>query len=479
MSIRIRSLESKPVAVAQEAVEALRAGIRGAVALNGEPGYEEARTVWNAMVDRKPGLVVRALGAADVCAAIDFAREHGLLVSIRSGGHQIAGHSVAEGALLLDLSLMKSVRVDAATRTAWVEPGATLGDVDKETAASDLVLPTGINSTTGIAGLTLGGGFGWLTRKHGMTLDNLKSADVVTANGKRLRASETENPDLFWAIRGGGGNFGVVTAFEFTLHPMRREILAGLIVHPFAEAGRLYRAYREIAPRLPEEMAVWTVCRKAPPLPFLPAEWHGREIFVFAVCYADDPAKGEKALAELRALGKPIADVVGPSAFAGWQTAFDPLLAAGSRNYWKSHDFANLPDDLIDTLARALEDSPAPDCEIFIAQVGGAMARVAPGATAYPQRAAHFIMNVHTRWADKAKDDACRTWARDVFNRTAAFSMGTAYINFMPEDETDRVNGVYGGNLRRLQEVKAKYDPGNLFRVNHNVEPAKAMVAAQ
>lgn len=479
MTVHIRSLELKPVAVSDDAVEALRARLRGTVALAGEPGYDEARTVWNAMVDRKPGLVVRARGAADVAAAVDFARDNGLLLSVRSGGHQIAGHAVAEGAVLLDLSPMRSVRVDAAARTAWVEPGATLGDVDRETAANGLVLPTGINSTTGIAGLTLGGGFGWLTRKHGMTLDNLISADVVTADGRRLRASETENPDLFWAIRGGGGNFGVVTGFEFALHPMRGEILAGLIVHPFAEAPRLYRAYRDLAPRLPEELAVWTVCRKAPPLPFLPEAWHGREIFVFAVCHTGDPAEGEKALAEVRALGKPIADVVGPATFAGWQTAFDPLLAPGMRNYWKSHDFAELPDALIDTLVTAFDDSPAPDCEIFIAQVGGAMARIAAEATAYPQRAAHFIMNIHTRWNDPARDGACRAWARDLFERTAAHSMGTAYINFMPEDEAERVGGAYGGNLARLREVKARYDPGNLFRVNHNVSPARAMVAAQ
>ena len=479
MTVHIRSLELKPVAVSDDAVEALRARLRGTVALAGEPGYDEARTVWNAMVDRKPGLVVRARGAADVAAAVDFARDNGLLLSVRSGGHQIAGHAVAEGAVLLDLSPMRSVRVDAAARTAWVEPGATLGDVDRETAANGLVLPTGINSTTGIAGLTLGGGFGWLTRKHGMTLDNLISADVVTADGRRLRASKSENPDLFWAIRGGGGNFGVVTGFEFALHPMRGEILAGLIVHPFAEAPRLYRAYREIAPRLPEDLALWTVCRKAPPLPFLPEEWHGSEVFVFAVCHTGDPAEGEKALAEVRALGKPIADVVGPATFAGWQTAFDPLLAPGMRNYWKSHDFAELPDALIDTLVTAFDDSPAPDCEIFIAQVGGAMARVAAEATAYPQRAAHFIMNIHTRWADAAGDGACRAWARDLFERTAAHSMGTAYINFMPEDEAERVGGAYGGNLARLREVKARYDPGNLFRVNHNVSPARAMVAAQ
>jgi FAD/FMN-containing dehydrogenase len=479
MTVQVLSLESKPVNLQDDAVEALRGRLRGKLVLKGEPGYDDARTVWNAMVDRKPGLVVRALGASDVCAAVSFARENNLLISVRSGGHQIAGHAIAEGALLLDLSLMRSVRVDAAARTAWIEPGATLGDVDRETAASDLVLPTGINSTTGIAGLTLGGGFGWLTRKYGMTLDNLKSADVVTADGTRCRASESENPDLFWAIRGGGGNFGVVTSFEFHLHPMGKEVLSGLIVHPFAEAKRLLRAYRELAPRLPEELAVWTVARKAPPLPFLPAEWHGREIFIFAVCYAGNPAEGEKAVSELRALGKPIADVVGPAPFTAWQAAFDPLLTAGSRNYWKSSDFADLPDGLIDILAAALDNSPSPDCEIFIANVGGAMARVRADATAYPQRAAHYIMNIHTRWTDAALDNKCRTWAREVFDQTGRFSMGTAYINFMPEDEADRVNGVYSGNLKRLQEIKAKYDPANLFRMNHNIAPARVLEPAR
>ncbi len=479
MTVQIRNLDSKTKSLSEEAVSELQGKLRGTLAGPGEPGYDEARTIWNAMVDRKPALAIRALGAADVAAAIDFARENRLSMAVRSGGHQIAGHAVAEGALLLDLSQMRSVRVDPAAKTAWVEPGATLGDLDKETAGYGLAVPVGVNSTTGIAGLTLGGGFGWLTRKYGMTIDNLISADIVTADGKRRRASATENADLFWAIRGGGGNFGVVTAFEFRLQPVGPEVLAGLVVHPFAEAGKLLREYRRLIPDLPEDLTVWTVFRKAPPLPFLPEEWHGREVFVFAVCYAGDIKKGEKALAELRGLGKPIADIVGPMPFAGWQTAFDPLLTPGMRNYWKSHDFIEISDGLIDVLTGALDDSPSPDCEIFLAQVGGAMARVGADATAYPQRASHFIMNIHTRWEEARQDAECKAWARKVFDGTAPFAAGSVYINFMPDDEADRVAGAYGDNMARLSEIKAKYDPHNLFRLNHNIAPDQHRAAAE
>ena len=479
MTVSLAGLDGSRHDADDAAVDHLRDNVSGAVVMEGGQGYDEARTLWNAMVDRKPGLVIRAANSADIQAAVNFARDNGFLMAIRSGGHQIAGHAVAEGAILLDLSQMKDVEVNASARTARVAPGATLADVDAATQAHGLAVPTGINSTTGIAGLTLGGGFGWITRKFGMTIDNLISAEIVTADGKLRQASASENPDLFWAIRGGGGNFGVVSSFEFRLHPVGPEVLSGLIVHPIADAASLLKEYRRITDTAPDELTVWSVMRKAPPLPFLPEEWHGKEVLVFAACYSGDMAEGEAAMAELRELGKPIADVIGPHPFAGWQMAFDPLLTPGARNYWKSHDFTALNDAAIAVILDGIGKSPDDECEVFIAHVGGAMARVPAGDTAYPQRNAHFIMNVHTRWRDAAKDDACKAWARALFDAAAPHSTGSAYVNFMPDDEIDRIGGVYGGNMHRLAEIKGKYDPGNLFRLNHNIAPVGAAVAAQ
>ena len=423
------------------------------------------------MIDRRPSAVVRCRGASDVMRAVRLARDNGLLVAVRGGGHNISGNAVCEGGLLIDLSPMRSVRVDPKKRTARVEPGVTLGEFDKEAQAFGLATPLGINSTTGVAGLTLGGGFGWLSRKFGFTVDNLISADVVTADGALVQASAVENPDLFWAIRGGGGNFGVVTSFEFKLHPVGPDLASGLIVHPFARARELLAGYREVAAAAPDELTVWVVLRKAPPLPFLPAEVHGKEILVFAVCYAGEPAKAEKALAPLRALGEPIADVIGVQPYAAWQTAFDPLLTPGAFNYWKSHNFTALSDGLLDTLVDYVGTLPTEECEIFIGQVGGASNRIAADATAYPHRDANFVMNVHTRWRERGDEQAAIKWAREFFAATAPHATGGVYVNFMPEDETERVAGAYGGNYARLAALKAKYDPDNLFRLNQNVRP--------
>jgi FAD/FMN-containing dehydrogenase len=459
-------------AIAEDTLQALRASLRGSVCLPDEPGYHEARTLWNAMIDRRPGAVVRCAGAADVIRAVRFARDHDLLLAVRSGGHNIAGNAVCDGGLTIDLSPMRSVRVDPARRTARVEPGATLAEFDKEAQAFGLATPVGINSTTGIAGLTLGGGFGWISRKYGLSVDNLLAADVVTAEGELLRASETENPDLFWALRGGSGNFGVVTSFEFRLHPVGPEVLSGLIVHPYSEARRLFDGYRRFVAEAPDELTAWVVLRKAPPLPFLPEDWHGKEVMVLALCYAGDMAAGEKAVAPLRALGKPIADVVSPHPFVGWQAAFDPLLTPGARNYWKSHDFARISDAAVDAIVEYAGRLPTPECEIFVAHMGGAMNRVAADATAYPHRDAEFVMNVHTRWREPGQDAECVQWAREFFDQTAPHATGGVYVNFMPEDETDRTQGAYGANFGRLAAIKAKYDPGNLFRMNQNIRPA-------
>jgi FAD/FMN-containing dehydrogenase len=469
--LTVRTLDLANKTISSDTVAALRSKLRGTVALPGEDGYEAARSIWNAMIDRRPGLAVRCLGAADVVNAVKLARDQKLLVSVRSGGHNIAGNAVCDGGLLIDLSLMKSVRVDPASRTARVEPGATLADFDKEAQGFALATPLGINSTTGVAGLTLGGGFGWTTRKFGLTVDNLISADVVTADAKLLRASDKENQDLFWALRGGGGNFGVVTSFEFKLHPLGPEVLSGLIVHPLERARELLPEFRRIANEAPDELTTWVVMRKAPPLPFLPTEWHGKEVLIFAACYSGDLKEGEKAIKALRALGKPIVDVISPHPFAGWQAAFDPLLTPGARNYWKSHDFTDLPDAAIKVILDAVRTLPSPECEVFIAHVGGAMARVPANATAWPNRDAHFIMNVHTRWRDKAQDGACVTWTRQLFESVAPFASGSVYVNFMPDDEKERVEKAYGSNYRRLAEIKRRYDPGNLFRMNQNIQP--------
>ncbi len=467
----LMNLQAGKTTVSAAAIEAFAWQQRGDVLDASDVSYDEVRAIWNGMIDRKPALIVRCAGAADVVRAVRFARDNRLLVAVRGGGHNIAGNAVCDGGLMIDLSPMTSVRVDAAAKRAWIEPGATLADVDSETQSFGLVLPTGINSTTGIAGLTLGGGFGWITRKFGLTIDSLVSADVVTADGNLLRASETENSDLFWALRGGGGNFGIVTAFEFKLHDLGPQVTAGLVVHPFADAKAVLEQYRQALETAPDELTCWAVMRQAPPLPFLPQEWHGKEVLVLAMCYCGDAASAEKATAGLRAIGKPIADVVGPSPFAGWQQAFDPLLTPGARNYWKSHDFMALSDATITILLDAVRNLPSPECEIFIAHVGGAAGRIAAGATAFPQRSSHFVMNVHARWREPAMDAACIGWARQLFEAAKPYAVGTAYINFMPEDEGDRVEAAYAGNYQRLGEIKRRYDPDNLFRMNQNVKP--------
>ncbi len=469
--IQFKGLKGASTALSHEILTTLQLQLRGSLCLADEAGYDEARTVWNAMIDRRPAAVVRCHGASDVMRAVRLARDNGLLLAVRGGGHNISGNAVCEGGLLIDLSPMRSVRVDPKTRSARVEPGVTLGEFDKEAQAFALATPLGINSTTGVAGLTLGGGFGWLSRKFGFTVDNLTSADVVTADGTLLQANATDNPDLFWGIRGGGGNFGVVTSFEFKLHPIGPEVVSGLIVHPFARARELLAGYRQVAARAPDELTIWVVLRKAPPLPFLPAETHGKEIVVFAVCYTGEPAKAQEALAPLRALGEPIADVIGLQPYAAWQTAFDPLLTPGAYNYWKSHNFTALSDGLIDTLVDSIGTLPTAECEVFIAQLGGASGRIAADATAFPHRDANFVMNVHTRWREREDQEASIKWARGLFAATAVHATGGVYVNFMPEDETDRVAGAYGSNYARLTALKAKYDPDNLFRLNQNIQP--------
>ena len=449
----------------------LEADLQGPLLRPGERRYEAARSIWNAMIDRRPALIAQCEDAEDVAVAIRFARETGALISVKGGGHNIAGSAVVDGGLMIDLSAMNGVAVDAAAARVRVGPGATLADLDAATAAHGLVVPAGINSTTGIAGLTLGGGFGWLTRAFGLTIDSLVSAEVVTADGRIMRASADEHPDLFWALRGGGGNFGIVTEFEFRTHEAGPDLLSGLIVLPFDRAAEALRLYQATVDAAPDELTVWAVLRKAPPLPFLPEAVHGTYVVILAVCYAGDPAAGARALEPLTSIADPIAVAVGVQPFTAWQQAFDPLLTPGARNYWKSHDIPRLEEDAIATIIHHAGRQPSDETEVFFGHVAGAAARVDASETAFPNRAPHFVMNLHTRWRDAEDDADCIAWARGFFEAMRPHSSGV-YVNFMPDDDAGRLAEAYGPNLARLAEVKAVYDPENIFRRNHNIAPA-------
>ncbi len=459
-------------AIDNESIQSLRGMLRGSLLLPGDPGYDVSRTLWNGMIDRSPAAIVRAADAADVIQAVNFARDNDLVLAVKGGGHNIAGKAACDGGLMIDLSSMNSVSVDPAAKLARVAPGALLSDFDRETQAHGLSTPTGINSTTGMAGLTLGGGFGWQSRKRGLTIDNLNAVEMVLASGDFVQASATLNTDLFWAVRGGGGNFGVVTSFEYRLHPLGPEVLAGLIVYPFNQAKQVFDGYREFTAAASDDMTAWLVLRKAPPLPFLPADVHGQEVVVVAFCWIGDPGEGTKVAEPLRAFGTPCGEMVAPMPFVNWQTAFDPLLTPGARNYWKSHDFKAVSGDVEAVLCAAIGSLPSDECEIFIGHLGGQINRLAAGDAAYPHRDAEFVVNVHTRWRDAADDGKCIAWARGVFDALAPHATGGVYVNFMPEDETQRVaSGAYGSNYARLAALKARYDPTNLFSQNQNIRP--------
>ena len=469
MDVRVQTSSAGPTQVPEADIAALRTTLRGAVCLPGEPGYDTARSIWNAMIDRRPAMIIQAAGAADVIQGVNFARDHGAALAVRGGGHNIAGNAVCDGGIMLDLSRMRSVHVDPAARRARVEGGALLSDLDKETQAFGLAVPVGINSTTGVAGLTLGGGFGWTSRKLGLSIDSLASLDIVTADGRLRRADTTRNADLFWAARGGGGNFGVATSFEFVLHEVGPQVVAGLLVHPLDEAPALIRQYRNLVAAAPDALTCWLVLRKAPPAPFIPTSWHGKEVVIIALCHCGSLEAGQEAVAPFRALGRPIVDLVQPQPFVGWQAAFDPMLTPGARNYWKSHDFTELTDTIGTLLVDAVSRLPSDECEVFVGHLGAQVSRVAENATAFSRRDVQFIINVHTRWREPGQDAACIGWARGLFDALAPHAAGSVYVNFMPADEADRVRGAYGANYERLATIKRRYDPHNLFRLNQNI----------
>ena len=452
----------------------LREPVEGDVIAPGDADYSEAREIWNAMIDREPAAIVRARNADDVAEAIAFARAHALPLAVRGGGHNVAGNATVDDGLVIDFCDMRAVEVDAAGRTARVEAGALLSDLDAGAAEHGLVVPGGIISTTGVAGLTLGGGFGWLSRKLGLTIDSLRSAEVVTADGEAMTASEQSHPDLFWGIRGGGGNFGVVTSFEFQAHDLGPELLCGLIVHPIESGREFLQHHREMASKAPDELSAWVVVRLAPPLPFLPEDVHGRPVVVLAFLHAGDPEEGEALVAErYETFGEPYGKHVGVMPYPAWQQGFDALNAAGHRYYWKSHNLAELSDPVIDAVLVAVERLPSPHAEVLIAHLGGAISRVENDRTAYAHRDAEFVVNLHGHWTDTADDEAGLAWTRDLFDAIAPQATGGTYVNFLSDEGPERVQDAYSPAVwSRLVEVKRRYDPDNVFRLNQNIPPS-------
>lgn len=470
MRTKALTINGQLVDVDDASLEALRTEVLGPVILPADREYDEVRKVWNGMIDRRPALIVRCTGTADVVYTVRFAKKHGLLLSVRGAGHNIAGRALHEDVLLLDLSLMRAVHVDPESQSALVSAGATLKDIDHETQAYGLALPMGINSTTGIAGLTLGGGFGWLSRSLGLTVDNLLSAEVVTVAGDRITCSAESHPDLFWALQGGGGQCGIVTAFRFQLHPVGPQVMCGPVVFPIAEASTVLSRYRDFCKESPDELTIWSVLRQAPPFPFIDASHHGKPVLILVGLYNGPMDKGEKLFSALKKLGSPLGDGVSPHRFVDFQQAFDPLLTPGARNYWKTHNFKEISDGLIAALLRYAGKFPSGETEIFLGQMGGKTNTVAKEATAYPHRDVAFIMNVHTRWRDKKDDQACIAWARAFHKETSPFATGGAYVNFLSEGD-ENIEGAFAENAKKLARVKAEYDPGNVLRFNLSGAP--------
>jgi FAD/FMN-containing dehydrogenase len=445
-----------------DVVTAFKSSFRGAVIQPSDAGYDQARQIWNSSVDKRPGLIARCTGVADVVQAVSFARANDLLVAIRGGGHNVGGRALCDGGIVIDLSPMKGVFVDADARTVRVQAGCTLGDVDHETHVYGLAVPAGVVSKTGIAGLTLGGGVGWLVRKYGLTVDNLLACEVVTADGKLVTASDKQNPDLFWGLRGGGGNFGVVTSFLYRAHPVST-VLGGLIVHARDQAGAVLRHYRDFLATAPEELTAYAALVHTP---------DGMPAAAVVVCWCGDLAEGERVLKPLRAFGPPLADMVQPMPFPVMQTLLDGAFADRAYNYWKSTFIKALSDDAIDLIVDHANRATSPLTATVVEFYGGAASRVGGSDTAFAQRQAQYDIGMMAQWTDPAETDRHTGWSRAFFDAMKPHSSGGYLLNFVGDEGQDTIRAAFGANYGRLAELKRKYDPTNFFSVNQNVKPA-------
>jgi FAD/FMN-containing dehydrogenase len=430
-----------------------------------DSGYEEARRVHNGLVDKRPALIARCKGVADITDAITLARKLNLEVAVRGGGHNVAGRATVDGGLMIDLVPMKGIHVDPKNRTARAQGGVTWAELNRETQLHGLATTGGVVSSTGIAGLTLGGGLGWLMGKHGLALDNLLSADIVTAEGRILEASANENPDLFWAVRGGGGNFGVAAALEYRLHRVGPSIMGGLVAYPFDRARDVLRFFREVTASLPDEFMVFGGLIHA-------GDGSGTKLAVMVVSHCGSVEDGETAARPIKNFGSPVMDAIGPMPYCQLNGMLDAAYPKGALNYWKSSFLARLSDEAIDGIIECFARCPTPMGQILLEHFHGAAARVAVGDTAFPHRADGYNLVVLSEWMDEAITDRCIAWARDTYGAMEPFMASGRYVNYLGDDEAgDPVAAAYGPNYRRLQALKAKYDPGNFFHMNQNIRP--------
>ena len=458
--------------IGEATVGELQAAVRGSVIRPGDSDYDEARAVWNAAHDKRPALIIRCTGTADVIKGVEFARSQGLPLAVRGGAHSIAGFSTCDDGVVLDLSPMKAVTVDPHRRRAVAQGGATWADFDHETQAFGLAVTGGLVSTTGLGGFTLGGGIGWLLRRHGLTCDSLVGADVVLADGRLVHASDEENSDLLWGLRGGGGNFGVATALEYALHPVGPTVLGGLVFFPGEAAGDVLSRWRELTASMPEELTSLVVLTTAPPVPFLPESVHGTPIVAIGAMYCGPLGSGEEVVRPLRTLADPIADLMGPVPYVAIQQMLDPLWQAGAHNYFTSAMVDSLPDGAVDELIARGSAKPTPQSEIHVHHAGGAMARVPQAKTAFGQRTSPYILNVIARSVDGVNFAADATLARDARAALASFGPDAMYVNFTGEAGEDKVRASYPPETyAKLVALKTRYDPTNTFRLNQNIPP--------
>jgi len=461
--------------MAADSIEQLRAGVRGALITPGDPSYETARRVYNGMIDKRPALIVRCADAADVIAAVGHARTTGMLTAIRGGGHNGGGLGTCDGGIVIDLSAMKGIRVDPAARTVRVQPGCTGGDMDHATHAFGMATPGGTVSTTGVAGLTLGGGIGHLTRPYGLAIDNLLEVDVVLADGRMVTASEKENADLFWAVRGGGGNFGVVTSFLFRLHPVKM-VTAGPTFWPIEQTGEVMRAYQEFILQAPEDVSGFFAFLTVPPVPLFPPELHMKKVCAVIWCSTAGPEKADRLTKPMRAVGKPLLDHVGPMPFPALQSLFDPLLPPGLQWYWRADFVKEFGADAIGKHFEHASKMPPGLSQVHVYPIDGAAHRVGQADTAFSYRDANFALVIVGVDANPAGKDAITTWCKAYFDALHPYSAGGAYVNFMMDEGQERVQAAFRDNYARLALIKGTYDPANLFRVNQNIVPAAAGV---